>query len=214
MELGAKALILPREKAERQGIASLSDAELLALLLDTGTRSENVLELSHRLLVRNEGLYSFFLRDSERELGPGIGIAKGFRLRAVTEILRRIALYSIIPIKNEKEFYLGYRYCFFGQAEEALLLLLLDKEKKVIGVYCFRGRERDKITVPWERISTIVQEKKPRYAYLAHNHPSGDCSPSAMDRQATRECAHLLRQQEVILLGSLVFTSDGYGKAD
>lgn len=178
----------PREKLFSRGASSLTDEELVALILGTGRAGRPVLETARDLL--GSGLPALFRRGEEdlRAMTLGIGEAKAARLAAVLEIARRLA----------REAASGR--VAFGEPESAaryLLLSLAAETREVMGALLLDAKNRLlKDAVVFQGTAThasVAPAPLFRQAILVgavgllmyHNHPSGDPTPSGEDRETT-----------------------------
>lgn len=209
MELGPHAF-LPREKAERIGFSTLSDVELLALLLSTGTKRENVLELSTRLLASKGGLKAFFECPVEELRTAGIGKAKMFRIGAVAEIFRRLPFKRKNRISSPKEFYENYKHCFFGEGKERLYCALIGGDGQLLSSYFVQEGTKKSVSFRVESFLATVKNYHPYGVILCHNHPSGTAVPSKEDDRAFLQIKRICEKAGVVLLDSIIFCRSGY----
>lgn len=180
----------PRERLQNYGATALSNAELLAILLRVGSPGENVVALGTRLLTEFGGLTGL-TKASFNELASikGLGLAKTAQLKAALELGRRLLLASpdVRPqitspadVANLLMLEMG------GLEQENLRTLLLDTKNRVLGsptVYV------GSVNCSIVRVSEIFREAVRQNAtalILAHNHPSGDPTPSPEDVEVTR----------------------------
>ncbi len=180
----------PRERLQFYGAAALSNAELLAILLRVGTQGENVIELSTRLLVEFKGLGGLAKAGfGDLATVKGMGTAKTAQLKAALELGRRLLLTSPdtrpqitspVDVANLLMLEMG------GLEQEHLRTLLLDTKNRVMAsptVYI--GNVNSSII----RVAEVFREAVRANAtalIVAHNHPSGDPTPSPEDVQVTR----------------------------
>jgi DNA repair protein RadC len=178
----------PRERLARQGAAALSNRELMALVVGTGSRRESVLDLSDRLLAR--GLHGLASRSLGELTGErGLGLAKATRLLAALELGVRLASEAAGPAPcfrapGEAARYLLPRYS--ARPVETFGLLALDvrhrlKREAVISVGCLTSS----LVHPREVFQEAVVSRAAGLI-LFHNHPSGDPEPSSEDISLTR----------------------------
>lgn len=180
----------PRERLRDYGPQALSNTELLAILLGTGTRDQRVLSLATRLLAARGGL-SGLARASLAELQAekGIGPAKACNLRAALELGRRLS----IAQPDERPFVsspqdvlnlLGAEMSLLEQ--EQIRVVLLDTRNRVIAVpTVYAGSVNTSLV----RIGELFREGVRQNAVavvVVHNHPSGDPTPSQEDVAVTR----------------------------
>ena len=180
----------PREKLLKRGVGSLSNAELLAILLRTGIKNQNVLTLSYKILSREGGI-RFLSNASVEELCEinGIGLAKASQLIAAVELGKRIA-----QCTDEDEFFIkrpqdaadllmeDMRYL----KKEHMKVILLNVKCKVIGIEEVSvGNLNSSLAHPREIYIPAIK-KSSANIILVHNHPSGDPSPSRDDIDITK----------------------------
>lgn len=189
----------PRERLIQSGAASLSNQELLAILLRTGTKSESVLQLSNRLLTSFDGLN--LLKDASLEeitKTKGIGLAKAVQIMAAVELGRRIgnlAFDDRYSIRSPED---GANYVMNDMrflAQEHFVCLYLNTKNQVLHKQTiFIGSLNASIVHPRE----VFKEAFRRSAasiICVHNHPSGDPTPSREDIEVTKrlvECGHII----------------------
>lgn len=180
----------PREKLLARGPGALSDEELVAVLLGTGTRGRPVLETA-RALVGDGGLHGLLSRATPELLRtvPGVGPAKGARLAAAAEVAVRLlrARLSDRDLVADPESAAEYLRIRLGrEGQEVMGALLLDARNRVIAVAdVFRGTATSAAVVPAPIFRAAVEHGAVSVV-LFHNHPSGDPSPSADDRATTQ----------------------------
>lgn len=181
---------LPRERILRDGALNLSNSELLAIILGTGSSAENVMRLSERVLSHCGGLNG--LRDipiADLEKIPGIGPAKLTRLLAVTEISRRMMVgpKSTRPTVKTAQDAANLVLDMGTLSQEQIRVILVDYAHRVIAIpTVYIGT----INTAVVRIAEIFREAITRNApalVLVHNHPAGDPTPSPEDVQLTRQ---------------------------
>ncbi len=199
----------PREKAEKKGISSLEDFELLALLLRTGTKKENVILLSQRLLLEKGGLRGvFFCSDILSE--KGIKMAKGYTIYAIAEILKRLPLEASTKILTEDDAIKKTEFYFLNQSVEICLCIYLDQNKGVLKKEVFQSDEIRLVYVPMKPILKNAIQINASFVLLLHNHPSGELRFSRMDVEFASTLFEKLLVVDVILLDSLVVASTGH----
>lgn len=201
----------PREKAERHGFQTLSDAELLAIFIRTGIPGKNALAVA-RDLLRDSGGFAQLCRCTPREirrLAKGIGPAKSLEMAAAFEIGKRLARgKNPAPVLDTAERiydFLGSE--FMAMRQESLRVLLLDTRLRLIRIEEISlGSVSECVAHPRDIFRHAVIHSAYAVA-VVHNHPSGDPSPSPADYRVTRnlkEAAHLLQINLVdhVILGS------------
>ncbi|MDG5470950.1 RadC family protein [Jeotgalibacillus sp. ET6] len=189
----------PRERLITQGPQSLSNQELIAILLRTGTRKESVLNLSNRLLHQFEGLR--LLKEASLEeimTISGIGQAKAVQVMAAIEIGRRISnltfedRYVIRSPEDGANFLMNDMR--FLQQEHFVCLYLNTKNQVMHQQTIFIGSLNASIVHPREVFKEAFRRSAASIV-CAHNHPSGDPAPSKEDIDVTRrlvECGKMI----------------------
>jgi DNA repair protein RadC len=190
-----------------QGAASLSSAELLAILLRTGTTQENVVHLAERILAEYDGLHGL-AQASIAELLQfrGLGEAKIAQIMAGIEIGRRLTKYrpdERLPINTAAD---AARLVgdMGSLRQEHVRVILLDSARRVISIpTVYIGTLNASVL----RVSEIYREAITRNSpaiILAHNHPSGDVSPSPEDIELTRTLIAAGQLLDIMLLDHLI----------
>jgi len=199
----------PRERLAAVGAAALSHAELLAILLRVGTKGENAVRLAERLLAQWGGLPGLH-RMSHADLCQmkGIGQAKAAQLMAAIELGRRIAVSSpderpAISSPADAANLLMYQMSALEQ--EYLYVILLDTRNRVLGkpLEVYHGSLNTSLIRPGEIFREAVKANAAGLI-VAHNHPSGDPSPSPEDVAVTRTLVEAGKLLDVEVLDHLV----------
>ena len=182
----------PYEKCERRGAESLSDAELLAVLLRTGTRGENALELSERILYHTgeNGILSIHQFSRERLMRiKGIGRVKAIQISCISELAKRLAKTSaqeLLSFQNPESVARYYMEDLRHEQQEHMKLLMLNTKSKLIGeTDISKGTVNASLITPRELFIEALQ-KNAVSIIIMHNHPSGDPTPSREDQLTTR----------------------------
>jgi len=200
----------PRERLLEHGGRTLSDSELLAVLLRTGKVGVSAIQLAMDLLLQNGGLGGLLTATPHSLRRTGIGPAKSAALLAAVEIGRRLDGEQLLdrePLSRPRDVarYLALRYHTSDQ--EVMGALFLDARGHLLGEReLFRGT-MSRISVEPREILRECLQRGAVSIYLFHTHPSGDPSPSAEDILFTRrmeEAAEIvgLRLADHVVLGS------------
>ncbi|GGJ67471.1 DNA repair protein RadC [Anoxybacillus voinovskiensis] len=198
----------PRERLLSDGPESLSNQELLALLLRTGTKEESVLQLAQRLLHHFEGLR--LLKDATVEeitSIKGIGEAKAIQILAAIELGRRIGRLSyderyVIRSPEDGANYVMDDMRFLSQ-EHFVAIYLNTKNQVIHRKTVFIGSLNASIVHPREVFKEAIK-RSAASIICAHNHPSGDPTPSREDIEVTRRLAECGRIIGIELLDHLI----------
>lgn len=182
----------PYEKCELRGAQNLSDVELLAVILRTGTRGENALELSRRILYHTgeNGILSLHQFDRERLMRiKGIGRVKAIQISCITELARRLTkacAEEALSFSNPDSIARYYMEDLRHERQEHMKLLMLNSKSKLIGeTEISKGTVNATLITPRELFIEALQ-KNAVSIIIMHNHPSGDPSPSREDKLTTR----------------------------
>ena len=200
---------LPREKLLARGPAALSDAELLALLLRTGTAGRNVLVMAQEVLDACGGVGGLLQASAgslARIKGLG-GTAKRAELMAVLELARRAlaeqlkeraAFDSATAVKDYLQLHLAAR------PHEVFAVLFLDAQHKLIALEeLFRGTLTQTSVYPRE-VALRALHHHAAAVILAHNHPSGGVQPSRADEAITQNLKSALALIDVRVLDHVI----------
>ena len=206
----------PREKLLTRGSETLSDAELLALVLRTGdaTSRMSALDLSRQLLNRFSSLRHLAAASSaELQETKGIGQAKSAELQAVFEIARRFAqrtLRSGDRFTSPDEVYRHFLPRLRDHKREVFLALLLDSKNRLLReVQISEGSLTASIVHPREVFAAVVRDSAAA-VLLVHNHPSGDPTPSREDREITLRLKEAGELMGVRVLDHIIIGDEGY----
>ena len=207
----------PRERLWLRGVEALSERELLALVLRSGRRGESALDLAHALLAEYGGLAGMATAQPE-ELSnlPGIGPAKAaaivaaFRLGALatTSIVDRPLLASPADVAE-----VVCRDLARLQRERVLVLVCNAANRLQRTVVVSEG-SLDRSLVPVREILNAVLRHDGRAFAVAHNHPSGDPTPSDADCRASEAVAAAARAVGLRFLGHVVVAGERWATAD
>jgi DNA repair protein RadC len=189
----------PRERFVQNGPQSLSNHELIAILLRTGTKDESVLQLSNRLLTHFEGLRDLKSASLEEITSiKGIGPAKAIQILSAVELGRRVANLSfqdryVIRSPEDGAKYVMNEMRFLSQ-EHFVCLYLNTKNQVLHKQTIFIGSLNASIVHPREVYKEALRRSAASIICL-HNHPSGDPSPSREDIDVTKrlsECGKII----------------------
>jgi DNA repair protein RadC len=198
----------PREKLLRRGVASLSDVELLAVLLGSGTRRTSVLDLASRILRTLHGRLD---SDNLEELQSiaGVGKAKACQIEASLELARRHIAKGRHVVREAADA-LPYLQSIRGKKQEHFVCVSLNGASEVIESRVVTVGLLDTNQVhPREVFSDPIADRAAA-VLVAHNHPSGTLEPSAEDLALTRRIAKAGELLGIRVLDHLIVTEDGF----
>ncbi|WP_414697927.1 RadC family protein [Peptacetobacter sp. AB845] len=206
----------PREKMLKDGVKSLSNAELIAVLLRTGSKNKSVMELADELLkVDNEGI-RFLKSASIEELCEidGIGVSKASLIKAALELGVRIAESEVVryQVKNPWDIYKYYMESMRYLKEEIFKTVLLNTKNEIItDIDVSHGTLNSSLVHPREVFKNAIK-KSANKIILIHNHPSGNVEPSTEDINITNrliECGKIIGIEIIdhIIIGDGIYFS-------
>ncbi len=198
----------PQERLEKHGPGSLSDSELLAMLLRSGSRDLDVMSLASRIIAQ-AGSIADLIKWSESDFRrlKGIGKVKALQLITVMEIARRVLVQKngFQPILNSPELvYQYFRPLAAGLEVEKFWVLCLNRKNRLM--------KRCEITSGTASSSLVHPREVFREAIrtgalsliAVHNHPSGDPAPSSADIQVTRQLREAGKTLSIQLLDHII----------
>ena len=182
----------PYEKCSRLGAEHLSDVELLAVLLRTGTHGENALELARRILYHagESGILGIHQFNAERlKQIKGIGEVKAIQISCISELAKRLAKASYqdsVCFTEPKTIAQYYMEDLRHEKQEHMKLLMLNSKAKLLGETTIsKGTVNASLITPRELFIEALQKNAVSIIIL-HNHPSGDPTPSREDMLTTK----------------------------
>lgn len=197
----------PRERLLANGAQALSDAELLAVLLRTGTRGKSAVELARGLLSEFQGLSGLLGAGERLARVKGLGTAKRAQFAAVVELARRsiaedlkagAALTSPGAVRDYLKLALG------ALPHEVFLCIWLDAQHRAIRLHeAFHGTLTQTSVYPREIVKAALAANAAAVIF-AHNHPSGVAQPSQADELLTRSLRDALALVEVKVLDHFI----------
>lgn len=205
----------PYEKCINYGAQELSDAELLAVILRTGTRQFTSLQTAQRLLYGREGnlLNLISMTMEEMQNIPGIGQVKAAQMKCVAELAVRIArTQRAVKISlNQPESVAGYYMeTLRHESKEKLLLAMFDAKCNLLGDEVISvGTVKNSLVSPREIFLKALQCKAV-HIVLLHNHPSGDPTPSEADKRVTKRIAACGEMMDIALADHIVIGDNNY----
>ncbi len=207
----------PRERLLKLGAHELSTAQLMAIILRTGTRDKSALELARELLMQFNGVRE--IEDAslaEFRTVKGIGSAKVAQLKAAFELGRRLMATnpdgaSMLPsFKNSREVFDHYRPKFYGLKKERFLCALLDTKNRVFKeTVVSEGTLTSSLVHPREVFRGAIKEASASVLFL-HNHPSGDTTPSRDDIAITERLVETGRIIGIEVLDHIIISDNSY----
>ena len=205
----------PREKMILNGVGCLSDAELLAIIIRTGTKELNAIQLGQAIIDKADNIrYLQDLTFEELKSINGIGQTKALQIKAALELANRIASYKPLKykIKNPWDIYKYYMESLRYQYKEIFKVVLLNTKNEIItDVDISIGTLNSSLVHPREVFREAIRRSSNKIILL-HNHPSGNCEPSKEDKSITnrlKDCGELMGIEVIdhIIIGDGVYFS-------
>lgn len=204
----------PRERLAREGAEALNNSELLAILLRTGLPGENAVQMGERLLKLYGGL-SGLHRVSFDELShlKGINVAKACQIKAAIELGSRLPHSNRDEnpvIKNPKDAADLIMFDMAGLVQENLWVLLLDTRNHVLKIEKLYKGSLNSSSVRMGELFKAALTNNAASIILAHNHPSGDPTPSPEDVAMTRGAQQAGRLLDIEVLDHIVIGHNSF----
>ena len=205
----------PREKFIERGAESLSNAELLAILIRAGNRDENAIDLARKILAGADNSLGNLKKFSYNDYSKfkGIGTGKALSIMAAFELGRRSEM-------EQPQFYPGIHSSEMAASilipmlrdlpHEECWLLHLNKSNKLIHKERLSKGGLDSTVVDIRLIIRNCMEKRSCHIVLAHNHPSGNCKPGASDKAMTEKLKKGALMCDIELVDHIIVAGNEY----
>jgi DNA repair protein RadC len=205
----------PREKLRRHGLSALSEAELLAILVQTGTREKSAMDLGLEVLAKCKGNLQELGRLSFRDLMriKGIGEAKAVILLAALELGRRRHASKSLekPVVTSSQGVARYLQTLFADYEhEIFAVLFLNRANRINHWEVVSSGGMSGTVADPRVILRKALEEKAVSLILCHNHPSGNLRPSVADKDLTAKIREASRFFDILLLDHIIVSQEGY----
>ena len=204
----------PREKALQYGIEELSDQELLALIVGSGTKGHSAIDIANDLLKTHVNSLELLSSTNYQSLLGYLGLKKSIALRllATFEFHKRLIsnkYQNLVKIESVEDVY--FRYKFMEDFEqEVLIILMLDLKHRIIKEKTLYKGTFDTFTIDARQIVQELILAKAKYFYLLHNHPDEETTPSEDDIIATKVVEKSAKNLGINLLNHLIIFKGGY----
>lgn len=205
----------PREKLMLKGKQALSDAELIAILIGSGSRNESAVSLSKRILASVDNNLNALGKLSLKQLMDfkGIGEAKAISIAAALELGRRRRLEETVELKkiSSSKAVFDIMQPLIGELpHEEFWVLFLNNSNKVIHKSQLSKGGMTGTIVDIRMIFKIAFEQNATSIILTHNHPSGKLEASNADKEITQKLKLAGEQLEIKVLDHVIITEKGY----
>ncbi|HKL84600.1 MAG TPA: DNA repair protein RadC [Bacilli bacterium] len=204
----------PREKAMRYGINSLSNVELLAIIINSGTKRDSALKIAENLLIKYQGLTKManFTETTDFSV-HGIKDIKAITLLAAFKLSERIQKENyneLLQIESSSDIANKYLYDFSSAKNEMLLIVALDKSLKILKEQILYVGTKSGFMIDTKQMKELLIKVKAKFYILVHNHPSGTAYPSFEDIQSTKAIKTLTSKIDIFLYDHLVIAGYSY----
>lgn len=204
----------PRERLEKNGAASISNTELLAILIRVGIRGENAMQVAQRILSNIGGLKGLQSATfHELAMQKGIGKAKAAQIKAAIELGRRLSTEKPMDktvINSPEDAAKLVQFEMSGLTREEIWVVLLDTRNRVIDIEkVYVGSLNSAFARTAELFKSAIQRNAASIIAI-HNHPSGDPEPSPDDIAMTRNITQAGKLLDIALLDHLIIGGDRY----
>lgn len=205
----------PREKLLLHGKHTLSNTELLAILISTGTKSKSAIDLAREILKKCGNQLNELAKLTVKDLTKieGIGEAKAITIVAAIELAGRRGVETIKQKKfigHSRDIYELFKPRIADLKHEEFWVLLLNRGLKVIGEKLVGEGGTSSIGVDAKKVFKIAIDEGAVSIALAHNHPSGVAKPSAEDVQLTKKLAQAGTLLDIQVIDHVIVTEEGY----
>ena len=203
----------PREKALRYGLESLSDLELVALILQSGNKNRSVFEIASDVLKESEGLSKLMQMHVNTLMQiQGIREVKALQLLASVELSKRVIRSKVYhaSIMRPEDVIEWFEFEYGSLPQECFIALYLDTKSKLISHrVLFKGTLNESVVHPREVFKEAFLQNA-NSVLIAHNHPSGDCTPSKADFEVTYKMVHVAMTMGVNLIDHIIVGQNQY----
>lgn len=205
----------PREKLILKGKHSLSDAELLAILISTGSRTHSALDLAKAILAntQNNLIELSKLQVNELMQFQGIGQAKAITIIAALELGRRRRGSEVIQrkkIQSSRDVFELFQVELAERKYEGFWLLLLDRANKIVGQEKISEGGTSGTVADPKRIFKAALDRHASSVILCHNHPSGNVEPSQADISLTKKLMNAGNLLDIQILDHIIVGEENY----
>ncbi|QOW09388.1 DNA repair protein RadC [Kaistella flava (ex Peng et al. 2021)] len=205
----------PREKFLLKGKNSLSDAELLAIIMGSGNREDSAVELGRKILtsVGNNWHNLSLLQISDLMKFKGIGEAKAISIAVALEIGRRRAAQEVpekVQVTSSKESYKVLMPYLSDLQTEEFWAIYLNQNNRILGKSKLSSGGINQSVVDVRILFKTALEHLATGIIIAHNHPSGNLKPSSEDLKITKQIAEAGKILNIQLLDHLIIAQNAY----
>ncbi len=206
----------PREKAFRYGVETLSDAELLAILISSGGKDNSALDIANELIKKFCSLNNI-INTSYNHISKIKGISKvrSLTFQTILEIIKRYNKLLNNPLFPIPHFDISsladiIRNDFINVNEEYVVIVIVDKFGKIMQEKILFKGTRNKVIISASKLINTVLESGYKIFYIFHNHPSGNPLESNLDTKALEEIENLAKVFNLKFMDHIIITEKKY----
>ena len=205
----------PREKLVQQGRSSLSNAEILAILIGSGTREKSAIQLCQEILADSENNINILAKKSVNDLMKfkGIGEAKAISIVAALELGRRrkSEIFQEKPIISSSKIAYNYiKHLFEDLNHEEFQVILLNRANRVLKTVLISKGGISGTIADGKIIFKAALSESASGIILCHNHPSGNLTPSKADIDLTNKLSEFAKLIDLPIFDHLIVTDQNY----
>lgn len=205
----------PREKLQLHGKQTLSNTELLAILISTGTKSKSAIDLSREILKKCDNNLNELAKLSVNDLVKidGIGEAKAITIVSAIELGGRRQVEEVKQKKNighSRDIYELFKQRIADLKYEEFWVLLLNRGLKVVGEKLVSEGGVSGTVVDAKKVFKIAIDEGAVSIALAHNHPSGEIKPSKEDINLTKKLSQAGKLLDINVIDHIIVTQEAY----
>lgn len=205
----------PREKLQNKGATYLTDAELLAILLGSGSREESAVGLARRILRAVDNDLQELGKKTIADLCQfkGIGLAKAITIIAAMELSRRRQLSDIktkTQVKSSQEVFQLLAPIMMDLHHEEFWIVMLNRANRVLGKVQISSGGVSGTVVDAKIVFRKALEERATSIILTHNHPSGNLKPSQADIDLTQKLKKAGQNIDIQVLDHIIISAKGY----
>ncbi|MFT6715815.1 MAG: DNA repair protein RadC [Saprospiraceae bacterium] len=204
----------PREKLLKHGVDYLSNAELLAVVMGSGTVDKSAIELSHELINLGDGNLDSLAGKSKKEFTTikGVGIVKAMCLEAIFELgkRRRSASQQELTVRSSQDVFNHVQALMSGVKCEEFWVIALNKANRMLSKRKMSSGGVSATVVDVKVILKYAVDELASAVVVFHNHPSGNAMASEADKKITHKLKQALSFCDIALLDHLIVCEDEY----
>jgi DNA repair protein RadC len=206
----------PREKLFSKGPNSISDAELLAIVLGSGSRQETAVQLAQKILLKHGNSLENLAKSNIEDLMEfkGVGLAKAISIIACLEISRRRKPTLVVEekqrLRSSSLLYETVSHLLLDKPKEYFFIIYLDNKLKLIKTELLSVGSSSSTVVDVKIIAKEAVKLNAGHFALAHNHPSGTINPSIEDQKITNKIRTALELFDIKLIDHIIVGNQTY----